>query len=116
MHTHACAHKHMHTHAHTCTCAHTHTHNNNNNNNNNTNFLDTRWPLGFNNTLSFIQKFDMENSDEWSLRQPVFAIQLENIERENIDGSLAISVISINISPVKTSRYTAAVFNIGKSC
>ena len=29
---------------------------------------------------------DGENIGGWSLRQPVFAIQLENIERENFDG------------------------------
>ena len=31
----------------------------------------------------------MKNIDGWSLRQPVFAIQLENIERENFDRLLA---------------------------
>ena len=33
-------------------------------------------------TDCFIQKLDTDNIYEWSLRQPVFAIQLENIERE----------------------------------
>ena len=36
-----------------------------------------------------MQKFDRGNIDGQSLRQPVFAIQLENIERENSDGSVA---------------------------
>ena len=41
--------------------------------------------------IGFFQKFDGENIDRQSLKQPVFAIQLynENIERENFNGSLA---------------------------
>ena len=43
-----------------------------------------------------------------SLRQPVFAIQLENIEREHFDRSLA-EHNSVNISPIKILRYTVYV-------
>ena len=59
--------------------------------------------------ISFIQKFDMENIDRWSLRQPVFVIQLENIERENFDGLIAKHQIRQyfprQYSPVKISCY-----------
>ena len=37
----------------------------------------------------FIQKFDGENVDRLSLREPVLTIQLENSKRKNFDGLLA---------------------------
>ena len=40
-----------------------------------------------------------------SIRQPVFAIQLENIERENFDRSLAKHQI-YQYSPIKILHYT----------
>ena len=56
-------------------------------------------------------KFDMENIDRWSLRQPVFAIKLENIERENFDRSLAKCQIRQYFPPSKfpAIRYSTLV-------
>ena len=46
--------------------------------------------------FGFIQKFDRKNIDRQSLRQPVFVMQLENIEREILtDHWLNVKSISI---------------------
>ena len=47
-----------------------------------------------------IKKFDRENIDGYSLGQPVFAIQLENIKRVKFDGSLPEHQIC-QYSPIK---------------
>ena len=49
-----------------------------------------------------------KNFDGQSLRQPVFAIQLENIERENFNRLLAKRQIR-QYFPVKTLLYTVFV-------
>ena len=54
--------------------------------------------------IGFIQKFDRKNIDGQFLREPVFAIQLENIERENFDGSLDECQIC-QYPPIKILRY-----------